>query len=66
MSRKKRKEREFKTQIRESHNLKIIKGGQVETISRATQVNIVPRNVKHSLAHYLPYESSGRVGLIKL
>jgi len=46
MSRKKRKEREFKTQIRESHNLKIIKGGQVETISRSTQVNIVPRNFK--------------------
>ena len=46
MSRKKRKEREFKTQIRESHNLKIIKGGQVEIISRATQVNIVPRNFK--------------------
>ena len=46
MSRKKRKEREFKTQIRESHNLKIIKGGQVEIISRATQVNIVPRIFK--------------------
>jgi len=46
MSRKKRKEREFKTQIRENHNLKIIKGGQVETISRATKVDIVPRNFK--------------------
>jgi len=46
MSRKKRKEREFKTQIRENHNLKIIKGGQVEIISRATQVSIIPRNFK--------------------
>jgi phosphate starvation-inducible PhoH-like protein len=46
MSRKKRKEREFKTQIRENHNLKIIKGGQVEIISRETQVSIVPRNFK--------------------
>ena len=46
MSRKKRKEREFKTQIRENSNLKIIKGGQVEVISRATKVNIVPRNFK--------------------
>lgn len=46
MSRKKRKEREFKTQIRENHNLKIIKGGQVEIISRATKVDIVPRNFK--------------------
>jgi phosphate starvation-inducible protein PhoH len=46
MSRKKRKERAFKTQIRENSNLKIIKGGQVEVISRATKVNIVPRNFK--------------------
>jgi len=46
MSRKKRKEREFKTQIRENHNLKIIKGGQVEIISRETQVSIIPRNFK--------------------
>ena len=46
MSRKKRKEREFKTQIRENRNLKIIKGGQIETIHRQKTVNIVPRNFK--------------------
>ena len=46
MSRKKRKEREFKTQIRENRNLKIIRGGQVETIHRQKTVNIVPRNFK--------------------
>ena len=46
MSRKKRKERQFKTQIRENRNLKIIRGGQVETIQRQKTVNIVPRNFK--------------------
>ena len=46
MSRKKRKERQFKTQIRENRNLKIIRGGQVETIQKQKTVNIVPRNFK--------------------
>ena len=46
MSRKKRKEREFKTRFQENNYLKIIKGGQVETITRQQAVNIVPRNFK--------------------
>ena len=46
MSRKKRKEREFKTRFQENNYLKIIKGGQVETITRQQSVNIVPRNFK--------------------
>ena len=46
MSRKKRKEREFKTRFKESQYLKILQGGQVETIKRQSQVRIVPRNFK--------------------
>ena len=46
MSRKKRKEREFRTKFKENNHLKIIKGGQVETITRQQTVNIVPRNFK--------------------
>ena len=46
MSRKKRKERQFKTRFKESTHLKIISGGQVETIQRQKTVKIVPRNFK--------------------
>ena len=46
MSRKKRKEREFKTRFKENQYLKILQGGQVETIKRQSQVRIVPRNFK--------------------
>ena len=46
MSRRKRKERQFKTKFKENAHLKIIAGGQVETIKRQTKVNIVPRNFK--------------------
>ena len=46
MSRRKRKERQFKTRFKENRHLKIISGGQVETITRQKKVNIVPRNFK--------------------
>ena len=46
MSRRKRKERQFKTRFKENTHLKIISGGQVETIKRQSQVRIVPRNFK--------------------
>ena len=46
MSRRKRKERQFKTRFKENTHLKIISGGQVETIKRQKTVNIVPRNFK--------------------
>ena len=46
MSRRKRKERQFKTRFKENTHLKIISGGQVETITRQKTVNIVPRNFK--------------------
>ena len=44
--RRKRKERQFKTRFKENTHLKIISGGQVETIKRQKTVNIVPRNFK--------------------
>ena len=46
MSRKKRKEREFKTRFKENNYLKILQGGHVETITREKKVHIVPRNFK--------------------
>ena len=46
MSRRKRKERQFKTRFKENRHLKIISGGQVETIQRQKTVKIVPRNFK--------------------
>ena len=46
MSRRKRKERQFKTRFKENTHLKIISGGQVETIQRQKTVKIVPRNFK--------------------
>ena len=46
MSRKKRKERQFKTKFKENYNLQVIKGGQLETITRQKDVVIVPRNFK--------------------
>tara|TARA_B000000437_G_C11657555_1_gene310182 strand:- start:13 stop:867 length:855 start_codon:yes stop_codon:yes gene_type:complete len=46
MSRRKRKERQFKTRFKENTHLKIISGGQVETIKRQKTVNIIPRNFK--------------------
>jgi phosphate starvation-inducible PhoH-like protein len=46
MSRRKRKEREFKTRFKENTNLKIINGGQVETLNRQKTVHIIPRNFK--------------------
>jgi len=46
MSRKKRKEREFKTRFKENNHLKIIPGGQLEAITRQKTVNIIPRNFK--------------------
>ena len=46
MSRRKRKERQFKTRFKENTNLKVIAGGQVETVQRQKKVNIVPRNFK--------------------
>ena len=46
MSRRKRKERQFKTRFKENTHLKIISGDQVETIKRQKTVNIVPRNFK--------------------
>jgi len=46
MSRRKRKERQFKTKFKEKAHLQIIQGGHVETINRQKKVNIVPRNFK--------------------
>ena len=46
MSRRKRKERQFKTKFKEKTHLQIIQGGHVETINRQKKVNIVPRNFK--------------------
>lgn len=46
MSRRKRKERQFKTKFKEKAHLQIIQGGHVETINRQKTVNIVPRNFK--------------------
>ena len=46
MSRKKRKEREFKTRFKENNYLKILQGGHIETITREKNVQIVPRNFK--------------------
>mgnify|MGYP003310519683 CR=1 FL=1 len=46
MSRRKRKERQFKTKFKENYHLQVIKGGQVETIKRQHEVKIVPRNFK--------------------
>ena len=46
MSRKKRKEKQFKTKFKENYNLQVIKGGQLETITRQKEVVIVPRNFK--------------------
>ena len=46
MSRKKRKERQFKTNFKENNHLQVITGGQLETIQRSKEVRIVPRNFK--------------------
>tara|TARA_Y100000385_G_scaffold283816_1_gene340677 strand:+ start:4244 stop:4999 length:756 start_codon:yes stop_codon:yes gene_type:complete len=46
MSRKKRKERQFKTKFKENNHLQVITGGQLETIQRTKEVRIVPRNFK--------------------
>ena len=46
MSRRKRKERQFKTKFKENYHLQVINGGQVETIKRQQEVRIVPRNFK--------------------
>jgi len=46
MSRRKRKEREFKSKFKENVHLQVIHGGQVETITRQKAVQIVPRNFK--------------------
>lgn len=46
MSRKKRKERQFKTKFKENTHLQVITGGQLETIQRTKEVRIVPRNFK--------------------
>ena len=46
MSRRKRKERQFKTKFKDNYHLQVIKGGQVETIKRQHEVKIVPRNFK--------------------
>jgi phosphate starvation-inducible PhoH-like protein len=46
MSRKKRKERQFKTNFKENNHLQVITGGQLETIQRTKEVRIVPRNFK--------------------
>lgn len=46
MSRKKRKEKQFKTKFKENYNLQVIRGGQLETITRQKEVVIVPRNFK--------------------
>ena len=46
MSRRKRKERQFKKDIKENNHLQVITGGQLETIHRSKEVRIVPRNFK--------------------
>lgn len=46
MSRRKRKEREFKSRVKENSHLKIINGGQYETAQHQKSVKIVPRNFK--------------------
>ena len=46
MSRKKRKERQFKTKFKENTHLQVITGGQLETIQRTKEERIVPRNFK--------------------
>ena len=65
MSRRKRKERQFKTRFKENTHLKIISGGQVETITRQKTVNIVPRHFKQDallglLSDYYYYYRSYR------